>query len=322
MTTTRQRSVALLDIIHHREPGDLTFESVEASRRYRSCKASGLYPVDALEWAWADKPSDPSNPQPGELDGRRSQLVEGVKGPTAFGAMVKWLSSLDELPVGTCVLSGQTGSGKNVAAMYAAIHRGGAYYLGSAISDLALGDSPLLRDLARVPLLVLDELGRETLIGPTLSRIDTMLTARHDNRLATLITTNLTKPEFEKRYGNHTVDRVLSSGGYAEIASSSRRVKGVEPRLTTIIRHCRIADLVDAVYTLTCVGRTNVPESVIDKLAVEFRITEAQINEAIEHRNRVMVVPAEFEGGPLGRALRVAIGELPPAEERKHDQHN
>jgi hypothetical protein len=322
MTDARQRATALLDVLHHREPGDRTAESVDAARRYRACKASGLYPIDALEWAWADKVADRKNPQPGELDRRKTQIVDGVERDTAFGAMARWLHSVDVLPTGTCVLSGQTGSGKNVAAMYAAIHRGGAYYLGSAISDIALGDSPLLLDLARVPLLVIDELGRETLIGPTLSRIDTMLTARHDNRRATLITTNLTQPEFKKRYGDHTMDRVLSSGGYAEIASSSRRMKGVAPRLTSITRHCRIADLVDAVYTLTCAGRTNVPDSVIDKLAAEFKITEAQIGEAIEHRKRVMVVPAEISLGPIGRALRVAIGELPPAEDRKHDPRN
>lgn len=323
MITLRQRAVALLDVLCHNEPNDRTASFVDKARRYRACKSSGLYPIDALEWAWADKPVDKNDPQPGELDGRRRHLIAGTKCLTAFGAMFEWFDTAPQgLPRGTCVLSGQTGSGKNVAGMYAAIHRGGAYYLGSAIGDLALGDSPLLHELARVPLLVLDELGRETLIGPTLSRIDTMLTARHDNRLATLITTNLTQPEFKKRYGDHTMDRVLASGGYAEIASSSRRIKGVAPKLTEVSRCCRIADLTEAVFTLTCVGPTNVPSHVIDKLAAEFGVTEVDIEEAAAARQRRLVIPAELADGLVGRALRVALGELPPAEERRHGSND
>lgn len=309
----------MLDLLRYSEPGDLTAMAVDLARRYRACKESGLYPLDSLAWAWADKAADKDDPKPGELDLRRTHTIGGSSRYTAFGAMARWLRDTSTLPEGTLVLSGSTGSGKNVAAMYAAIHRGGAYYLGSAISDLALGDSPLLRDLAKVPFLVLDELGREALFGPAASRIDTLLITRHDNLLATLITTNLTSAEFEIRYGKHLLDRVRTAGGYAEISGASRRVKDVKPLHTMIDRHCRIAALVDAVFTLTCSGRTNVPESVIDKLAAEFEITEGQIAEAVEKRKRTMVVPDELSDGPIGRALRVALGELPPAEGRRHD---
>lgn len=319
MTGVRLRASALLDLVLYEQPGDMTATSRETAKRYRDCIASGLYPTDSLAWAWADHAVDRNNPQPGELDRRKNHMVGGVRRLTAFGAMAQWAGMPDSRMTGTCILSGPTGSGKNVAAMYLAIHRNGAYFLGSTISDLALGESPILRGLRSVPLLVLDELGREALIGPTLSRIDTLLVHRHDNRLGTLITTNLTSVEFKARYGGHILDRAESSGGYTEVMGGSRRVRGVEPRMTSILGHCRIADLVRSVYTLTCSGRTTIPETVIDHLAAEFGITDAQISDAAAEREALLAIPAELALGPIGRALRVASGDEEPAKMRTHD---
>ena len=313
--STRTRAVALLDILDHGGDADQTAYSVDVAHRWRSCLAS--YPLDALEWAWADNPKELHHPRPGDLDLRRSLVSESdptKRAITAFGFMFRWLGG-GALPEGTMVMSGRTGSGKNIAAMYAAVHRGGAYYLGSGMGDLALGDSPVLRDLATVPLLVLDELGRETAIGPTLARMVALLTARHDNRRATLITTNMTQAEFSKRYGEHLLDRVTTSGGYAEIVCPSKRTQGVKPNLTVLRRHCRIAELVHAVNTLTGTMPGNVPASAIDKLAAEYGITTEQIAAAEEkRRNERVEIPASLAGGAIGHVLRLAAGSTEDAD--------
>jgi DNA replication protein DnaC len=313
MNPIRQRAWALLDALKYREPGDVTLDSVAQARRYRDSMVAKRYPLDALEWVWADAAKDEANPQPGELN--RREYENGSL--TAFGAMFDWFGK-ETSGRGTMAMSGDTGSGKNVAAVYAAVRKGGAYYLATRLGDLALGDNPRLRELARVPLLVLDELGRENTIGATQSRMVGLLTERHDDRLATLITTNLPPVQFGERYGKHLLDRIQNSGGYIELKGESRRRKGERPNHSMIRRHCRIADLAEAVETLTGVGRSAVSDSVIDELAEIYGITEEQFDAMIEQRRTSMAVPERLLGGLLEKVLRVANGEAEPPKERKH----
>ncbi len=322
MLTTRERATALLDVLGHREPHDRTAEAVAKARSFRATTASGLYDADALQWAWADTPEPLSAWMIGELDQRRSEMIDGRRRPTAFGAMYDWMGKTSTRPAGTLVLSGKTGSGKDVAATYAAVHLGGEYYFAPNLGDLPLGQCPVLEHLQRVPFLVLCELGREPSLDTTRSRVVALLGTRHDNRRTTLITTNLPAetPDsdacFVGRYGKHLLNRVVTSGGYVELAGESRRQLGVLPKLTSITHHCRIADLVDAVNTLTKAADTDVSPSVIDLLAAEFGITEQQIVAAAARRREVFAIPPEF-GGDFGRALRVAAGLEKPAATRE-----
>lgn len=312
MNPIRQRACAVLDALHVHEEGDQTRESIAKARQFRASVASGRYPADALSWVWADPARNEKDPQPGELD--RRVLVDG--NTTAFGAMFGWLRSAEKSR-GTMVLSGSTGSGKNVAAVYASVRKGGAFYLATKIGDLALGDNPVLRELAAVPFLVLDELGRENTIGPTHSRVIGLLLERHEES-STLITTNLTQAEFAARYGDHLDDRVKTSGGYVELRGTSRRKKGSRPSHKAIDHHCRVADLVAAVESLTTVGRPRVSESAIEELVALYQVTEDGIDAMIDRRREAMKIPDHLRGTLIESVLRVATGEATPAKEREH----
>ena len=324
MLSTRQRAAALLDVLCVRDAGDRPAESVRMATAYRAALASKLYPTDALLWAWADAPADREHPQPGELD-RRRFCVEQINGKdvrvrTAFGVLFGWFGS-HSMPRGSMVLAGGAGTGKNVAAAYAAVHRGGVFYPAPRIGELKLSGSEELDRLHRADLVVLDELGRESAIGKTRERIVALVQQRHDDRLATLLTTNIaSRIEFGKAYGEHVLDRIDSSGGYRELVGSSRRRKGVEPLLTAIHRDCRIADLVAEVDALTSAIRFGGSSRPIALLAEEFGVAEPEIEAAAERRAAAMRVPDGIDLGPLlDGVLRRAAGEADDGRRERGD---
>ncbi len=86
------------------------------------------------------------------------------------------------------------------------------------------GNDPTAYAVARAcALLVIDDLGRETVSPWTLERLQGILDARWSNELRTVVTTNLDGAKFLNRYGDPIVDRLKDGMTYVEIQGNSRR---------------------------------------------------------------------------------------------------
>lgn len=90
------------------------------------------------------------------------------------------------------------------------------------VSNFDALDSQWLSELERVDVLVLDDAGDEgTAQGAGL--LSDLARKRHGKQRRTVITSNLTKDAFERRYGNALTDRIKSEGILAELPGVSMR---------------------------------------------------------------------------------------------------
>lgn len=128
------------------------------------------------------------------------------------------------------VLAGPTGTGKTCAAARLALHtlaagRSVRWLEAFDLSRVSPYDAPAVDALKAVPLLVVDDLGREYQDDKGFLRalIDGLLSARYDAELATVITTNLPAAEFAARYGERLVDRIREVGAFLEAPGPSLR---------------------------------------------------------------------------------------------------
>jgi DNA replication protein DnaC len=76
-----------------------------------------------------------------------------------------------------------------------------------------------------VSLLVLDDLGAEYKSEWSLAEIDAMISARHERRRSTVVTSNMTPVELAKCYSPRVVDRLRERGPALEISGPSWRKK-------------------------------------------------------------------------------------------------
>lgn len=130
---------------------------------------------------------------------------------SAVRAALKWFAERTDGPISQAavlVLSGRNGAGKSVAAARAvAARRGGVsdarFIVADAIASLPDNDwSEYLRardELVAVPLLAIDECGVEVARAAGL-RVSAILRKRYDAGRLTIVTTNLTRPQFVARY--------------------------------------------------------------------------------------------------------------------------
>lgn len=117
------------------------------------------------------------------------------------------------------VLSGDTGTGKSVAACWWATNVGAGW-----ISAQELADSRVRYDLEiHRPALVIDDLGEENLTQAALAKISAAINERYQHRHKTVITTNLTAPTFAVRYQRRIADRIDDGGGFMHIPGGSMR---------------------------------------------------------------------------------------------------
>ena len=315
----RQRADRLAGafLSHHGTRSDLARRLEDSTEDPQAASALApltVYPLDSLAWALADTPRAGAESTPGQLDIR----PRAGGNETAIGSVLRWWAvaakrckarlerALDDgdedraaallamsrrgaSPRGTLVLASNTGAGKSVAGTWAALQRGGLFVRAHAIGELDFGDKGDRRiaPLAAAPILVIDELGRESSFGPTPNRMTELIGGRHDRGLATLITTQLADrspnrpdadPGFSDRYGHHLLDRIKNSGGWVALVGQSRR-SDESPSLSQLIRSCRIIDSLDAVRQLTGAG-SRVNARAVDDLADLTGITAEQIEAA------------------------------------------
>ena len=198
----------------------------------------------------AATPSEPPSPDPDEAE-RRARLLAEAGVPLLFRrarfATSTATPALDaarqfvahDLARGRClVLAGTAGTGKTHAAVCVLdAARGVARrfrYVGEAagvLLDGGRGRSDLLDLLTHIPLLVLDDLGVEAAKtgGHFEAFLDRVIYARESERLATIITTNLTPADLVTRYSERIIDRLRAWGDVVALDSLGlRRLLGDE----------------------------------------------------------------------------------------------
>jgi DNA replication protein DnaC len=143
------------------------------------------------------------------------------------GRVRGWLERTDSL---TLVLVGPADRGKTHAAyaVGAAALAGGATVIAYTLADLNAamrpdGDSNAYDRAVSYDVLLLDDLGREQVTPWSLEQVQRILDARTRDRLRTIITTNLTSPQIEERYGSPVLGRITYSATIAKIEGPSLR---------------------------------------------------------------------------------------------------
>ena len=126
------------------------------------------------------------------------------------------------------VLSGKVGTGKSLAAAWAAadylratatenpwgrlVYFSGRLWVSSPHLSRFAPWSEELVELEAADFLVIDDLGEEEATPRTLATISSLLTTRDSNARPTIITTNLDGATFKSRYGERIIDRLRQSG--------------------------------------------------------------------------------------------------------------
>lgn len=162
------------------------------------------------------------------LEDQEINLLGDLGSWPAVEAVKDWLAG--DRPF--LVVGGDPGTGKTVAAASALLSckeemrttegrvclrwtRKGRFTKAAELARMQLFGKEALEEqerLRRVHLLIIDDLGAETMSEPWLSQIQDLIDERMRRRKLTLITTNLKWPEFEKRYGPRIARRLVENG--------------------------------------------------------------------------------------------------------------
>lgn len=131
------------------------------------------------------------------------------------------------------ILMGSVGTGKtHLAASIAhyAIEHGVVTKFGNvtdifhSLRDAFTTDEDILSEIQSVPLLILDDLGKENLTEWVKETIYSIINYRYEHMLSTVITTNLTMTELQNRLGSATVSRIMEMCNYVEMNGKDYRV--------------------------------------------------------------------------------------------------
>lgn len=193
-----------------RDRGDLAgAETCAASRGHQGCTESVFCPLRSLFAKW-------------ELWGiplRERRLLQTDLLGTAFLEPRAALSAMRErLAVGTqplVVLAGKCGAGKTVAATWALSRRGGRYVTAFEFAGIELDRAAL----KAAPVLVIDQLGVEP-IGQTawsLSHLLDVVDVRYAALKLTVLCTNMTREELDRRYGPIFARRLRDDGLFVRV---------------------------------------------------------------------------------------------------------
>lgn len=115
-------------------------------------------------------------------------------------------------------LSGESGSGKSVAAALAVGRLGYAVWLHACdLQWLTPIERDRWTDATTCPLLVVDDLGVERLTEQALSLFVRIVTSRWDSNRRTVLTTNLAAGEIRPRYGDRIARRINDASAFYEV---------------------------------------------------------------------------------------------------------
>lgn len=293
--TSRQdqlRATALLWLIENTDTGQRFSASLDLGKRYRAAQRFyGRYDSRSIDWYFARN-----------LD-RRAK---------AWRAVAHWWPDEGPAPTGILLLSGGQGTTKTTAAVGLLLRQGGEFVRAADIQEIGLGEAgeATLERLRNPRLLVLDNLGAEKDIGPTITRIRGLIIHLDGLRRPIVITTTLAPfctdkhgrpipgvdPDstIEGRYDYDVVDRILGDGAIVDIEEPSRRNPRIRPDVSEAEASAQLFDLLGEVEQ---VKRGAGDPKTIRRLAEAAGISSGQIEAA----------SAEAE-----RSMREALSNLPP----------
>lgn len=159
----------------------------------------------------------------------------------ALTAVKRWLQDASKTWL---VLCGPKGTGKSVAATWAVRHAittgsTAAFRRASELAKLSGFDAGAveLEHLKRVDLLVLDDVGTETLSDWARAQLHELVDTRHEAYGRTILTSNLQwrgTQGLEARLGERVADRIAQAGTVVQVAGASmRRGAGRDDRQVT-----------------------------------------------------------------------------------------
>lgn len=150
----------------------------------------------------------------------------------------EWLAT--KLPL--LVLLGGVGQGKSFAACWAAWQLAARVPLGALatgqsadpvrwcratefarLSAYSGDDRAFFEGLCKVRVLVLDDLGAETLAGVAAAHLDELIDVRISHNRRTVLTSNLVAGAFKQRYGDRIADRIRESAVISAGSGASMR---------------------------------------------------------------------------------------------------
>ena len=147
-----------------------------------------------------------------------------------------YLRDFDQVATSIMVLAGAVGCGKTTAAAWWLATSDRVYTTRAKLLDPVFITVSRIQRLSRYseaemkPIefarrLVIDDLGSEYLDdkGNFQASMDALINARYENRIPTVITTNLTPDAFKERYGERVADRIRESGRFLSISAPSFR---------------------------------------------------------------------------------------------------
>lgn len=129
------------------------------------------------------------------------------------------------------ILLGTVGSGKTLCASFALAERGGLFCPASSLDVLSAEASALTERLCSEPMVVLDDVGRgRSATVMALDRTEEILCRRSDGGLPTIVTANLTRPEFWKLHaiGSGRVKDRIGEQAIIPCREPSRRIGATE----------------------------------------------------------------------------------------------
>lgn len=181
-----------------------------------------LAEIEALEKArparatlWAERAG---------IGDRLVEAVANLRDSQAVATVRRWQTS----GKCWCVLMGSTGTGKSVAAALAlrdafAAGESVAWVQSADFARVAGGFDGLAARLAAVDVLAVDDFGTEHLSDFAMSVLFGVLSARHEAKRRTVLTTNLRGQAFAARLGERLADRIRGECVTADLVGASLR---------------------------------------------------------------------------------------------------
>jgi hypothetical protein len=283
------RAAAVLRVARQGKAWPKIRAEIELGKAYT--RALRLYPryKRAVEWAFADN----------------------WKPTSASAAIDRWWPSDGPPPESIIVLAGPGGNGKTSAAIRLLVREGGSIIAAKDFHELPLGEAgdARLSALAREPLVVLENAGKESPIGPTVERIGRLIDDLYERKGQLIITTNLQRdglddhgrrdPKvkdseiFSGRYAEDLLDRIDGDDGWCEIEDPSMR-GGEKAQLVAATRGARLAELFESAEAIRTghllgarpldelVALLKIPEDVIAAASEAIALAPVRALEGVE----------------------------------------
>lgn len=164
---------------------------------------------------------------------RTFKNFDRTKQTEAYDLCVKFAKRVCNGETPSLILVGSVGTGKtHLAASIAhyCIEQGIVTKFGNitdifqSLKDAFTTDEDILSEIKTVPLLILDDLGKEKSTEWTQETIYSIVNYRYEHMLPMVITTNCTMAELQDRLGSATLSRLMEMSDYAEMNGKDYRI--------------------------------------------------------------------------------------------------